>query len=233
MTFSIAARDPETGAFGLAVTTSGLSVGSRCPYAKAGIGAVLTQHRTDPRLGPLGLQLLSRGLSAEETLAALVADRYDAKWRQVAVVDAAGRTAAYHGSEIYSFHGHASRDGAIAIGNILRSEALPDTMLDRFLTDAGEPLELRLVGALEAGLEAGGELGALKSAALLIVRDDEFAWMDLRVDRSADPVAELRTLAVEYAPVATEFQRRVLLPETVPDDATLVKLHKELLATGT
>ena len=230
MTFSIAARDPETGAYGLAVTTSGLAVGSRCPYAKAGVGAVLTQHRTDPRLGPLGLQLLSRGLSAQETLDALVAGRYDAKWRQVAVVDSAGRTAAYHGSEIYSYHGHASRDGAIAIGNILRSEAVPQAMLDRFMADPGEPLELRLVAALEAGVEAGGELGALKSAALLIVREDDFAWMDLRVDRAADPIAELRVLAQEYAPVSSEFQRRVLQPETVPDDATLVRLHKELVA---
>jgi uncharacterized Ntn-hydrolase superfamily protein len=232
MTFSIAARDPETGAFGLAVTTSGLSVGSRCPYAKAGVGAVLTQHRTDPRLGPLGLQLLSRGLSAQETVDALTAERDDAKWRQVAVVDARGGTAAFHGSEIYSYHGHASRDGAIAIGNILRSEALPDAMLDRFLRQSGDPLERRLVGALEAGLDAGGELGALRSAALLIVRDDDFAWMDLRIDSSDDPVAELRALADAYAPVAPEFRRRVVEPQTVPDDATLVRLHRELVAAG-
>lgn len=231
MTFSIAARDPETGAFGLAVTTSGLAVGSRCPYAKAGIGAVLTQHRTDPRLGPLGLQLLSRGLSAEETLAALVAGRDDAKWRQVAVIDAAGRTAAWHGSEIYSYHGHAARDGAIAIGNLLCTETLPDAMLDRFLRRKGEPLELRLVAALEAGLEAGGELGTLKSAGLLIVRDEDFAWMDLRVDRSADPIAELRGLATEYAPVAAEFERRVVQPETVPNDAAMEKAHAALLAS--
>lgn len=231
MTFSIAARDPETGAFGLAVTTSGLAVGSRCPYARAGVGAVLTQHRTDPRLGPLGLQLLARGLSAEETVDALVAGREDAKWRQLAVVDAAGRTAAWHGSEIYSYHGHAARDGAIAIGNLLRTQTLPDAMLDRFLRRRNDPLEQRLIGALEAGLEAGGELGALTSAGLLIVRGEDFAWMDLRVDRANDPIAELRSLAAAYAPAAEEFERRVVRPETVPNDAAMEKAHAALRAS--
>jgi len=230
MTFSIAARDPDTGAFGLAVTTSSLCVGSRCPYARAGIGAVLTQHRTDPRLGPLGLELLGRGLSAEETIAALTAGRDDARWRQVAVVDATGRTAAFHGGEIYSIFGHASRDGAIALGNILRDEGVPDAMLERFLATAGDPLELRLVAALEAGIDAGGELMDLRSAAALVVRDDDFPWADLRIDRSDDPVAELRALAEAYAPVAPEFRRRVIEPETVPNDATLVRLHEALIA---
>jgi uncharacterized Ntn-hydrolase superfamily protein len=230
MTFSIAARDPETGAFGVAVTTSSLCVGSRCPYAKAGIGAVLTQHRTDPRLGPLGLELLGRGLSAEETVAALTAGMEDARWRQIAVVDTAGGTAAYHGGEIYSIFGHATRDGAIALGNILRDEAVPQAMLDAFLAHRSDPLELRLVAALEAGSAAGGELMDLRSAAVLIARDEDFPWMDLRIDRADDPVAELRALAEAYAPVAPEFRRRVIEPETVPNDAALVRLHEALIA---
>ena len=231
MTFSIAARDQNTGAFGLSITTSSLCVGCRCGYAKAGVGAVLTQHRTDPRLGPLGLDLLSRGLSAEQTVAALIAGRDDARWRQVAVVDAGGATAAHHGSEIYSLHGHATRDGAIAIGNILRSEQVPDAMLERFLASAADPFELRLVAALEAGLEAGGELMPVRSAAVLIVADDDFAWMDLRIDKSEEPVAELRELVLAYAPAASEFRRRVLEPETVPNDPALVRLHEELIST--
>lgn len=230
MTFSIAARDPRTGAFGLAVTTSGLSVGSRCPHARAGIGAVLSQHRTDPRLGPLGLGLLARGLTAEQTLAALVAERSDAAWREIAVVDNAGRTAAFHGSEIYSLHGHAARDGAIAIGNILRDEVVPDAMLDRFFRHADDPLELRLVGALDAGLEAGGELGTLQTAALLIVRDDPFPWMDLRVDRSADPLADLRSLAKAYAGVAEDVRQVAIAPETVPNNPEMVRRHEDLIA---
>ncbi|MDF1792360.1 MAG: DUF1028 domain-containing protein [Thalassobaculaceae bacterium] len=230
MTFSIAARDPETGAFGLAVTTSGLCVGSRCPHARAGIGAVMSQHRTDPRLGPLGLDLLARGLTAEETLAALVAGRNDAAWREIAVVDNAGRTAAFHGSEIYSLHGHATRDGAIAIGNILGDEAVPGAILDGFLGSAADPLEIRLVTALDAGLAAGGELGTLQTAALLIVRDDPFPWMDLRIDRSAEPLADLRALAEAYAPSAAGIRQVVVAPETVPNNAEMVRRHQELIA---
>jgi uncharacterized Ntn-hydrolase superfamily protein len=228
MTFSIAARDPDTGAFGLAITTSGLCVGARCPFAVAGIGAVLTQHRTDPRLGPLGLRLLAQGLDAEATLAALTGGREESRWRQVAVVDAAGRTAAYHGSEIYSLHGHASADGAIAIGNILRSEAVPQAMLDAFLADRRAPMERRLVAALAAGQAAGGELKPVRSAALLIVRDDPFPWMDIRVDRAADPIAELGDLAAAYASSAVEFRRRVVSPGSVPNDPELVALDAAL-----
>ncbi len=229
MTFSIAARDPDTGAFGVAVTTSGLCVGARCPYAAAGVGAVLTQHRTDPRLGPLGLRLLEQGLSAEETVAALTAGRDDARWRQIAVVDASGRTAAFHGSEIYSWHGHAAADGAIAIGNILGSEAVPQAMLDAFLADRASLLESRLVAALAAGLAAGGELDPLGSAALLVVRDDPFPWMDLRVDRSDDPIADLGALAAAYAPSADGTRRRVLEPETIANSPDLMRRHAELL----
>ena len=230
MTFSIAARDPETGAFGLAVTTSGLAVGSRCPHARAGIGAVMTQHRTDPRLGGLGLDLLARGLSAEETVAALVAGRDDAPWREIAVVDNAGRTAAFHGTEIYSLHGNATRDGAIALGNILADEAVPGAMLDGFFGASGDPLELRLVAALDAGLAAGGELGALQTAALLIVRDDPFPWMDLRIDRSADPLADLRALALAYAPTAEGIRQTAVAPETTPNNAEMVRRHEALMA---
>ncbi len=93
MTFALAARCPRTGMLGAAVTTSSLAVGSRCVFARAGIGAVLTQHRTDPRLGPLGLDMLGAGKTAEETVAALVASTPHHGWRQLAVVDAAGCTA--------------------------------------------------------------------------------------------------------------------------------------------
>lgn len=232
MTFSIAARDPATGAFGVAVTTSGLCVGARCPFAAAGIGAVLTQHRTDPRLGSLGLALLARGLSAEETLAALTRDRDDVRWRQLAVVDAAGRTAAFHGSAIYSWHGHATADGAIAIGNILRSQAVPQAMLDAFLADPAAPMETRLVAALVAGDAAGGELDPLGSAALLVVRDDPFPWMDLRVDRSADPLGELAALAVAYAPDAAGTRLRAVDPDAVPNNKDLMRRHAELARTA-
>lgn len=228
MTFSIAAREPGTGRFGLAITTSSLCVGARCPFARAGVGAVLTQHRTDPRLGPLGLELLGQGLDAATTVAGLTEGREDAKWRQLAVVDAAGRTAAFHGSEIYSIHGHAAAEGAIALGNILRSRSVPQAMLDAYLDDPEAPFERRLIEALKGGLAAGGELKPVRSAAVMIVGTDPFPWMDVRIDRSEDPVTELAEAAAAYAPIAPEFRRRVIDPEAVPNDPELLALNAAL-----
>ena len=225
MTFSIAAREASTGRFGLAITTSSLCVGSRCPFARADVGAVLTQHRTDPRLGPIGLDLLSQGQSADQTLAILTEGRDDSKWRQVAVVDAQGRTAAYHGSEIYSIHGHAAAEGAIALGNILASDRIPQAMLDGYLDSPDRPFETRLMLALQAGLDAGGELKPVRSAAILIVDKDPFPWMDLLIDRANYPVAELADLVNAYAPTADGFRVRVVNPEVVANDAELVALN--------
>src|SRR5262245_14440686 len=120
MTFSLAARCPRTGMFGAAVTTSSIAVGSRCAFARPRVGAVLTQHRTDPRLGPLGLELLAIGkASAQATIDALVASTPHHGWRQLAVVDAGGGTAHFSGKLIYSRHAGASGDGVVAIGNLL------------------------------------------------------------------------------------------------------------------
>src|SRR5882724_9308055 len=119
MTFSVVGMCLHTGMFGAAVTTSSIGVGSRCAFARAGVGAVLTQHRTDPRLGPLGLELLERGqASAQATIDALVAATPHHGWRQLAVVDAAGRTAHFSGHKIYSCRAGASGDGVVAVGNL-------------------------------------------------------------------------------------------------------------------
>lgn len=229
MTFSIAAKDEESGAFGLAITTCSLAVGSRCTFAEAHVGAVLTQHRTDPRIGPKALELLRSGLDAEQALAEITHDDSGIEWRQIALLDNEGRSAAFHGDKIYSWHGHAAVEGAIALGNILRSETLVDQMLDAYLEAGDLAFEDRLLGALSAGLEAGGELMDLRSAALLVVKDHSFPWIDLRVDRADEPIAELGSLLEEYRSVPDGFRRRVLEPETIPDDERLVALHQSLL----
>src|SRR5476651_194380 len=117
MTFALAARCPRTGMLGAAVTTSSIAVGSRCVFARAGIGAVLTQHRTDPRLGPRGLDHLAAGKSAEESVAALVASTPHHGWRQLAIVDASGRTAHFSGHLIRSIHDGVTGEGVVAVGN--------------------------------------------------------------------------------------------------------------------
>src|SRR5688500_4566775 len=122
MTFSLIGRCAKTGAFGAAVTTSSIAVGSRVPFCAPGIGAVLTQHRTDPRLGPRGIELLRSGCTAAETVAALAASTPHHRWRQLAAIDAAGRTAHFHGAAVKPFHNDAHGKDVVAIGNILAND---------------------------------------------------------------------------------------------------------------
>ena len=216
MTFSLVGRCRRTGMFGAAVTTSSINVGARCPYARAGVGAVLTQHRTDARLGPRGLDLLEAGATAREVIASLARDDPTIGWRQLAVIDREGGTAWRHGDRIASIHAAAEGDGCCAIGNIIRTEVVPAAMVDAFEAAAGEHLAERLLIALEAGLGAGGEPRQVKSAALLVVDDQPFPLVDLRVELDRAPLAELRFLWEVYRPRMEVFVTRAVDPDRVP-----------------
>lgn len=213
MTFSLIGRCARTGQFGAAAATSSLAVGARVQAVAPRTGAVLTQHRTDPRLGPRGLALLRSGCTAEQTVAALVASTPDHRWRQLAVVDAAGRTAHFHGANVKPEHGAAHRPDIVAIGNILSSAAVPDAMAAAFAADPAATLAERLLRGLEAGEDAGGEHGAVRSASLLVFGDHDFALVDLRVDGDAAPIPRLRALWDEYAPLVDAYVVRVLNPD--------------------
>jgi uncharacterized Ntn-hydrolase superfamily protein len=202
--------------FGAAVTTSSMGVGSRCPFAKAGVGAVLTQNRTDPRLGPRGLELLSQGQLANQVINTLVQDNRTVGWRQLAVIDKTGGTAYYHGDNIQSVHAAAQGDGVCAIGNIIRNENIPRAMVEAFTQTPEEHLAERLLQALEAGLDAGGELKQVKSAALLVVHEQPFALVDLRVELNPRPLTELRFLWELYRPQAELYVRKAIEPDSVP-----------------
>ena len=216
MTFSLVSMCRRTGMFGAAVTTSNMNVGTRCPYAKAGVGAVLTQHRTDNRLGPEGLALLADGVKAPAVIDALAADNPTIGWRQLAVVDRDGDTAFYHGDRIASIHAAAQGDGCCAIGNIIRNDGIPRAMIDAFEGSPDEHLAERLLRALEAGLAAGGELKQVKSAALLVVHAESFPLVDLRVEFDRAPLAELRFLWEAYRPQMDHFVVQVLDPGSLP-----------------
>ena len=216
MTFSLIARCPRTGQIGAAVTTSSIAVGTRVPFCAAGVGAVLTQHRTDPRLGPRGLKLLRSGCTAAETVAALVASTPHERWRQLAVLDAAGGTAHHHGARVKPERGVAHGPGAVAIGNILASEGVPAAMLAGFLAAPDAPLAERLLRGLEAGEAAGGEHGDVTSASLLVVWREAFPYVDLRIDLAPAPLPALRSLWKAYAPLADGFVRRALEPDDAP-----------------
>lgn len=216
MTFSLLGRCARTGQFGAAVTTSSIAVGTRVPFVAPGIGGVLTQHRTDPRLGPRGLDLLRSGCSADAALTAIVASTPDHRWRQVAVMDAQGRTAHFDGERVKPsrsvFHG----TDVVALGNILANESVAPAMGEAFLANAELPLAERLLRALEAGEAAGGEHGAVQCASLLVMDREIFPYVDLRIDYADGPIPALRALWERYAPLADGFVQRAIDPEDAP-----------------
>jgi len=213
MTFSLLGRCARTGQIGAAGATSDIGVGARIQHLAGGVGAVLTQHRTDPRLGPRGLALLRSGCTAAETVAALVSSTAHADWRQLAALDAGGRTAYHHGARVKPARAAAHGRDCVALGNILSSEAVPAAMLRAFEAEPEAPLGDRLVAALVAGEAAGGEHGPVLSAVLEVHGGLDFALVDLRVDRAGAPIAELAALWRDYAPRLEEFVLRATDPD--------------------
>lgn len=213
MTFSLLGRCHRTGGFGAVVTTSSPCVGARVPFLAAGIGGVLTQHRTDPRLGPRGLDLMRSGCSSTEAISALVASSSSRNWRQLAAIDAKGATASFTGADNKPTVAEAHGDGCVAIGNILDNDRVPGAMIEAFQAARDRHLGERLLLALEAGEAAGGEGRALRSAALRVVEHDPFPWLDLRIDASETPLCALRALWAEFAPAAQRYRSWAHTPE--------------------
>lgn len=213
MTFSLVARCARTGMLGAAVTTSSIAVGSRCPYARAAVGAVLTQNRTDPRLGPLALDLLVRGFRAEEAMQAIVAATPHRHWRQLAIIDAVGRTATYSGDSVGGEKGEAQGRDCASIANIVRSAEIPRVMVANFESSPDLSLARRLIDALAAGEAAGGEIAPITSAALVIAHKEAFAYVDLRVDDHRRPITELARLWSLYELEADPYVVRAIDPE--------------------
>ena len=217
MTFSLSGRCARTGAFGVAIATSSIAVGARCPHARAGVGAVATQNVTDPALGPLLLDLMERGLSARAAIEAAVQNRAGISHRQLTAVDREGRAFAFSGDKMLGVHGAHVGDNCVAAGNLLASADVPIAMTQAFAFAPLAPLGDRLIAALQAGLAAGGEAGAVHSAALLIVTDAAFPYASLRVDWSdEDPLGALTALWRAYAPQADAYLTRARHPDAAP-----------------
>jgi len=217
MTFSLIARCPRTGMFGAAVSSSSICVASRCGgWARAGVGVAATQNVTDPRLALIGLDLLARGYGAPFALQEMVAAGRFPEYRQLGLVDGDGAVAHHTGAKALGRHGAATGPGCLALGNLLRSPAVPQRMVDAFLAAPSEHIAERLLRALEAGLAAGGEEGPVRSAGLYVV--DRQAWpiADLRVDWHDQPIAALRELWTLYAPQMADYLTRALDPTAAP-----------------
>lgn len=217
MTFSIAGRCAKTGAFGVAITTSSIAVGARCPHARAGVGAVATQNVTDPNLGPMLLDLMSQGLSARDSIDSIIRDRPFIDYRQLTAVDRDGNSASFSGKNILGTHGVSEQRDCVAAGNLLKEASLPKTMTDAFAANAGEHLAERLLRALEAGLAAGGEEGPVHSAALIVYHEQAFPLVSLRVDWDDDnPIVKLRKLWEDYRPQMGAYLQRAIDPTQAP-----------------
>lgn len=216
MTFSISARCAQTGMFGIAISSSSPAVAARCAHARAGVGVVASQNITDPSLGPLGLDLIARGASAPQARDILVATRPHMDYRQLALVDVAGRTAVFSGTHVLGVHGVAEGDGAVAAGNLLADPGVPRAMIDAFAASTG-PLGPRLLGAMKAAVAAGGEAGPVHSAGLLLVRDVAWPVADLRIDwDETDPIGALARLWQIYEPQLDAYVARALDPRVAP-----------------
>jgi uncharacterized Ntn-hydrolase superfamily protein len=217
MTFSIAGRCAATGMFGVAITTSSIAVTSRCPWARAGVGAVSTQNVTDPSIGPRTLDLMEKGLSAPDALAKVLAESAHTEYRQVTAIDRKGNTASHGGAKTLGTHAiHPGRD-CIAAGNLLRSADVPTAMVKSFEANGRAHLAERLLHALEEGVAAGGEMGPVHSCGLIVVRDRMWPLVDLRVDwDDAAPIARLRQLWIAYEPQMEDYQTRAVDPASAP-----------------
>ncbi len=198
VTFSIAARCPETGAFGVAVSTKLMCVGALCPFVRAGAGAVATQSFVNPYLGIEGLALLGEGVDAASVRERLVANDPGIAQRQFAVVDAEGRAAAYSGDACVGWYGHHEGEGFACAGNMLTGPEVIAAMAAAWEASAGQPFAERLVRAVEAGQAAGGDKRGRQSAALLVATTEAYPAIDLRIDDHPEPVAELRRLWEMY-----------------------------------
>ena len=196
MTYSIVARDPQTGDLGVAVQSHWFSVGPVVPWVRPGVGAVATQAIARVANGPEAIELLERGDSARDALAQLVAKDEGAQWRQVAIVDAQGQVATHTGAACIPYAGHVTGEQVSCQANIMASETVWGRMLEAFEGATG-PLAERFLLALEAAEAAGGDLRGRQSAAILVVPAAGEWWettVSLRVEDHPDPLPELRRL---------------------------------------
>ncbi|MCZ4057996.1 DUF1028 domain-containing protein [Pantoea sp. LMR881] len=216
MTFSIAGFCPRSGQYGIALSSSSMAVAARCPWLMSGVGAVSSQNITLPSLGPAILNRLAQGESAASALNAVMAEEPWAEWRQVTVLDAKGNSAVFSGTHALGVH-HAQQGAhCVAAGNMLASTAVIDAMVAHFCRDPEQALGERLIGALQAGLQQGGEAGPVYSAGVKIISSESWPLTDLRVDWHDSPVDELARLWQLWQPQSDAYLTRAINPKAAP-----------------
>lgn len=233
-TFSIVAHDPNELEWGVAVASKFLAVGSVVPWARASVGAVATQAYANTTFGPAGLDLMALGYSAESSLAGLLAADDGRAQRQLGLVDAEGRPATFTGEECHSWAGGRTGAGYAAQGNILAGPHVVDALAETFEASSG-PLADRLLAALAAGQDAGGDRRGQQSAALLVVKPKSGygafndRYVDLRVDDEERPIDRLRGLLDMHKLYMFETRPEDVLPI---DEARATRIQEILLTSG-
>jgi uncharacterized Ntn-hydrolase superfamily protein len=212
MTWSIVARDAD-GAFGIAVASRAFAVGALCPHARSGVGALSTQALVNLHYAKPGLDLLEEGTPPEEVIRLLTTPDQGRDHRQLHVIDARGRTAAYTGAKCVDWCGHAARADFSVAGNMLAGPQVIEATARTYEANAGMPFAPRLLAALAAGEEAGGDKRGKQAAALLVHTTERYPFLDLRVDDHVDPIAELRRLYDK------SFERYQALLDCLPSKA--------------
>jgi len=216
MTFSLVARDPATGAFGIVISSSSPAVASRCAHTRATVGVVASQNITNPALGPRVLDALAGGADSDAALKAALAHEQFPDYRQLTVVDALGNTAGHSGSQSLGVHTHLEGDQAVAAGNLLKDERVISELLAGYTDSASAAFEERLLDGLRAALAAGGEEGPVHSAGLVAVEDVPWPVTDLRVDYADDPVGDLTELWRLWKPQKHDYRVRGVDPTRAP-----------------
>ena len=222
MTYTIVARCPETDRLGIGIATYSLGVGGYCPFIARGVAALSTQAFANPTLGPLATEALIAGRSSSETLAMLEVADPGYAYRQVCIVSQSGDVAMHTGANCRAWAGHHVGDGFAAFGNVLTGKATVTAMAAAFEASSGQSLDERLLTALEAGRDAGGQVGGdgnrlnERSAALIVQGPDIVEDLNLRVDLHEDAVTELRRVHAGYAPYLEYYVLRARDPANTP-----------------
>ncbi|WP_137131819.1 DUF1028 domain-containing protein [Rhizobium sp. FY34] len=239
MTWSIVARDPETGHLGIAVASRFFAVGSAVPHLCGGVGAVATQAFVSPLYGVDGLAMLGEGMAPQAIIDMLTARDDGAEQRQMHLIDASGHNAAFTGTKCIDWAGHIVDENVSVAGNMLAGPQVLEKTLDAYKALSKAPLAERLLGAMEAGEAAGGDKRGKQSAALVIYRDQDYAWLNIRADDHPDPLDELwrlyRVAQERYLHVAETMPTRENphgLTDRTEIDRKIAELEAERLAAG-
>ncbi|MFO1084201.1 MAG: DUF1028 domain-containing protein [Reyranellaceae bacterium] len=232
MTYSIIARCPKTGRLGLGITTFSIAAGGRCEGILAGVGICKTQAYVNRGNDPLAIELLAQGFTPVHVMSQLAANDPDHDYRQIAIMDRDGNGVGHTGSGTRPWSGHKVGPGYVAFGNVLAGPQVVEAIVAGFLADPDLPLEFRLLGALEGGRKAGGQVGAQghlteRSAAIRVVADPDYPDIDVRVDLHDDAVVELRRVLEEFKRYEVFYRERGRNPrEAITQDEFVARLER-------